>query len=91
MIADTTEELLAMVDKIGVQRKWIQKPGTANEHFDVAMSMRELAIKNGAIPIRYRAYAEMVFDRAIQYGIHPSRASVELLPKGVPIKKLKGV
>ena len=29
MIADTTEELLQMVDKNGVQRKWIQFPGTA--------------------------------------------------------------
>lgn len=25
MLADTTDELLAMADRIGVQRKWIQK------------------------------------------------------------------
>lgn len=29
MLADTTEELLAMADAIGVQRKWIQDAGTS--------------------------------------------------------------
>lgn len=28
MIADTTDELLEMVDSIGVNRKWIQYEGT---------------------------------------------------------------
>lgn len=51
LIADTTEELLEMVDKIGVERKWIQYKGTYHEHFDIAMWKRELAIKHGAIPI----------------------------------------
>ena len=54
MIADTTEELLAMVDKIGVDRKWIQYPGTEREHFDIAMSKRLLAIKEGAKAITWR-------------------------------------
>jgi hypothetical protein len=48
MLADTTEELLAMADRIGVQRKWIQKAGTDREHFDIALSKRALAIKLGA-------------------------------------------
>jgi hypothetical protein len=50
-IADSTEELLQMMDKIGVQRKWIQKAGTRYEHFDICLSKRALAIKNGAIEI----------------------------------------
>lgn len=54
LIADTTEELLAMVDKIGVQRKWIQYSGTWEEHFDIAMGKRTLAIKFGATPISMR-------------------------------------
>lgn len=48
LIADTTDELLEMVDKIGVQRKWIQKKGTWLEHFDICMGKRTLAIKFGA-------------------------------------------
>jgi len=54
MIADSTEELLQMVDKIGVQRKWIQYPGKPNEHFDICMGKRVKAIKCGAIPINFR-------------------------------------
>lgn len=49
MLADTTEELLAMADKIGVDRKWIQNPGTPREHFDIALSKRDAAIAAGAI------------------------------------------
>jgi len=48
MVADTTEELLAMADKIGVARKWIQKVGTSHEHFDIPMSKRKLAVACGA-------------------------------------------
>jgi hypothetical protein len=53
LIADTTKELLAMVDKIGVQRKWIQDAGTAREHFDIALSKKKIALENGAIEIEY--------------------------------------
>jgi len=49
MAADSTEELLAMADRIGVARKWIQHPGTDREHFDIAMSKRALAVAAGAI------------------------------------------
>lgn len=54
LVADSTEELLEMVNKIGVNPKWIQHPGTADEHFDISISKRELAIKNGAIPVPMR-------------------------------------
>ncbi len=48
--ADTIEELLAMVDKIGVQRKWLQQPPKASwVHFDIALSKKALALKAGAI------------------------------------------
>ncbi len=56
--ADTLEELLAMVDKIGVQRKWIQGHPTLSfgkhrnaswVHFDIALSKKALAIAAGAI------------------------------------------
>jgi hypothetical protein len=51
MIADSTGELLAMADKIGVDRKWIQKAGTPHEHFDIALSKRALAVEAGAVEI----------------------------------------
>lgn len=51
MIADSTEELFAMADKIGVKRKWIQKAGTRFEHFDICLSKRVKAILGGAVEI----------------------------------------
>ncbi len=64
MIADTTEELLQMVDKIGVQRKWIQYPGTPNEHFDICLSKKKKAVEFGAKEIGMRDYAKMVHEKA---------------------------
>lgn len=58
MWADTLDELLAMADKIGVARKWIQGHPTLSfgkhrnaswVHFDIALSKKALAIKSGAI------------------------------------------
>lgn len=54
MMADTTEELVAMADKIGVARKWMQKPGTAMEHFDISKGKRAEAIAAGAVPVNSR-------------------------------------
>lgn len=51
MIADTTDELLVMADRIGVARKWIQNAGTHREHFDIAMSKRKLAVQAGAVEV----------------------------------------
>jgi hypothetical protein len=56
--ADSDDELLAMADRIGVQRKWIQGHPTLSfgkhrnaswAHFDIAMSKRALAVQAGAI------------------------------------------
>lgn len=66
MIADTTEELLSMVDKIGVQRKWIQFPNTYKEHFDICIAKKIKAVELGAVPITWREYAIMVNQRKIQ-------------------------
>ncbi|WP_139804442.1 DUF4031 domain-containing protein [Pseudomonas aeruginosa] len=52
MLADTTEELLAMADKIGVQRKWIQHAGTIKEHFDICLSKKSAALAAGAQALR---------------------------------------
>lgn len=55
--ADSREELFAMMQLIGVQLKWFQRPASVGgigmdaswEHFDIAQSKRALAIKHGAI------------------------------------------
>ena len=48
--ADTLDELLAMVDTIGVQRKWLQQPPKASwVHFDIALSKKKLALAHGAV------------------------------------------
>ena len=54
LLADTTEELLAMVDKIGVKRRWIQYPGTAHEHFDIALCKKKLALEEGALQTTWK-------------------------------------
>ncbi len=54
MAADTTDELLAMADKIGVARRWLQKAGTHHEHLDICMSKRAAAVKAGAIEVTMR-------------------------------------
>jgi hypothetical protein len=58
MWADSDNELLAMADRIRVQRKWIQGHPVLSfgshrnaswVHFDIALSKRALAVKLGAI------------------------------------------
>lgn len=56
--ADTLDELLAMVDRIGVRREWIQGHPTLSQprfrkaswvHFDIALAKKALAMKAGAV------------------------------------------
>jgi len=63
MIADTTAELDAMAGKIGVARKWRQHSGTAQEHYDVCLQMRERALKLGAVAITWKQCAMMCANR----------------------------
>lgn len=63
MMADTTEELLAMADHIGVDRKWLQKAGTPQEHFDIAKVKRVLAVLAGAKEVTSRDLALMIQRR----------------------------
>lgn len=63
MMADSTDELLAMADKIGVARKWLQHPGTPREHFDIALSKRGLAVAEGAVEVSVREMAAFQWAR----------------------------
>jgi hypothetical protein len=63
MIADSTEELLTMVDAIGVQRKWIQDAGTYNEHFDICAVKKDKAIQLGAQAVSMMALGRILVKR----------------------------
>ena len=51
MLADTPQELMAMADRIGVQRKWFQNMASS-PHFDIAQSKRALAVAAGAVELK---------------------------------------
>lgn len=63
LVADSTNELLEFVDKIGAQRKWIQDAGKPTEHFDISKAKRDLAIKTGAVQVPMRKLASLVVYR----------------------------
>lgn len=56
MLADSMDELIAMADKIGVNRKYIQMPKHARQvpHFDICRTKRALAIMHGAFEVTCR-------------------------------------
>ena len=60
MMADTTDELLDMAERLHLQDKWIQKAGTPEEHFDVCESYRQRAIGYGAKSVTSRDLVELV-------------------------------
>jgi hypothetical protein len=50
MWADCLDELLAMADRIGVARRWLQQPPKASwVHFDISLGKKALAIEAGAV------------------------------------------
>ena len=63
MLADTDEELHAMAAQIGVNRKWHQKPGTYQSHYDICLSMRAKAIELGAKAITMKEVGLMMGQR----------------------------
>lgn len=77
MLADTTEELLAMADRIGVKAQWLQFPGQPTEHFDICRSKRALAVAAGAKEISWRDAGAMVRARRLAANpkTHPGAAA----------------
>lgn len=73
--ADTVEELLAMVDRIGVDRKWLQQPPKASwVHFDVCINKKALALKAGAVLTDKLGPSEHVAKLDIASGV-PARVA----------------
>jgi len=63
MIADSSQELIAMALKIGVHPKWIQCHGTYKEHFDICLAKKTLALKNGALQVTQIELARKLVER----------------------------
>jgi hypothetical protein len=57
MVADSLEELHAMADRIGIQRRWFQD--TRHPHYDISKGKRQLAILAGAHEIDDRQSVEI--------------------------------
>ena len=58
MIADSTDELHAMAQRIGIARRWYQ-----GDHYDICLSKREIAVKNGAVEVTLRELSAMHMHR----------------------------
>jgi hypothetical protein len=54
MLSDSNDELNEMADKIGVARKWHQ-----GDHYDICLTKKALAIKNGAKEITWKQAGAM--------------------------------
>ena len=91
MIADTDEELHAMAAKIGVARKWHQKPGTARSHYDIALSKRALAIEFGAVEIAWRQSGAMCARRAVTGALGNPGEAIEWLQQYMAAVRMKKV
>lgn len=66
MMADTTEELLNMARKIGVNTKWIQDTNTSHEHFDICLSKKAIALKLGAKEIGWHEVYAIIKHKELQ-------------------------
>jgi hypothetical protein len=79
MWADSLDELFAMADRIGVQRKWLQQPPKASwTHFDISLGKKEQAISAGADltdkygPVEHVARCDIASGDAFRAGLgHP--------------------
>jgi len=55
MLADSEAELLSMADRIGVSRRWYQRPGierTSTPHFDICLSKKAKALAAGCLELK---------------------------------------
>lgn len=78
LVADTLDELHAFAEALGLKRSWFQERASY-PHYDVTMSVRERALKRGAISVgktemldsARKLKAELA---AVRAGVRPSPA-----------------
>jgi len=61
--ADTKQELLDMMTKIGMSHKHIQAEDTWREHFDISKAMRTKAVKAGAVEVTSKELVYRMRDK----------------------------
>ncbi len=61
--ADTTEELLEMMDKLKIDRQHLQFAGTWKEHFDVSQAKRRQAVALGAKEVTSKELIRILRDK----------------------------
>jgi len=80
MLADTDDELHAMADRIGVQRRWWQSPAkTSGSHYDIALSKRALAVQAGAVEITWLQASAMNLRRRLTGQLGPAAEALAWL------------
>lgn len=65
MAADSTAELNAMADAIGVDRRWLQHAGTWREHYDICLTKRAAAVQRGAVEVSQRELVQRMRARRV--------------------------
>lgn len=83
LIADTDEELERMARKLKLKKEWKH-----NEHYDIALSKRKLAIAHGARPISLRICAIMVAYKRRTGKLPKPDKAVEAMQRLVEDEKL---
>ena len=60
MVADTLEELMAFGVSLGLKPGWLQRgPAGHKPHFDVSMSVRDMAVTQGAVEVSMREMVDI--------------------------------
>lgn len=60
LVADSSEELLQVAERLGIDQRWLQRRGEPGEHFDLPEPRREHAVQYGAIEISWRESVALV-------------------------------
>lgn len=66
MMADTSGELLAMANRLGLQLRWLQHASTHKEHFDISKGKRTLALEYGAVAVTSRELGLLIRRRRLE-------------------------
>lgn len=64
MVADSSGELVAMAEAIGLPARYVQHAGTSREHFDVCKQKRAQAVRLGAVEITSRELVAIMRAKA---------------------------